>query len=406
MNANRIAALFLIFIGATAAWITLGGAIHMRSSTSYEGLESQVAALWGAPQKQSAPMLSVEETIPPAKRGEESRTVRHDLEPDSSDIVVNLRLDLRRKGLLWYRTYEVDFDATYTVSHSYSRQPVLIAKAYLPSPRATYDDFLFSANGKEAVPSGDFSQGVVQRLPLPAGQKATIRLRYSSRGMNTWSYSFGSQVSRVKNFTLTVNTDFDGFDFPTLSPTGKNELDGGWKLVWQFKSVISPFEPAIEMPGKLNPGPLASRISFFAPVGLLFFLAVMVIVGVVRDRNMHPMHYFFVSAAFFAFHLLFSYLVDHIEINLAFLIAALTSVLLASTYLMRIAGPTFTLAIAAPSQLLFLVLFSYAFFFKGYTGLTITIGSIITLAILMHATAKVDWERASAPQKDQPPPEG
>jgi len=337
--------------------------------------------------------------------------MRHEVEPDSSDITVNLSLDLRRKGLLWYRTYEVDFDATYTVAHDHTSSPVLVAKVFLPSPDATYDNFLFSVNGQEATPGGDISQGVVLSTPLPPGQPATIRLRYSSRGMDTWSFSFGSRVSQVKDFTLTVTTDLDGFDFPTLSPTDKKKLDRGWELVWAFKSLISPFEPAVEMPGKLNPGPLASRISLFAPVGLLFFLAVMVIIGVVRDRNLHPVHYFFISAAFFAFHLLFSYLVDHIHIDLAFVIAAITSVLLVSSYLVRVTGARFTFGISAPSQLLFLVLFSYAFFFKGYTGLTITIGSILTLAILMHVTAKVDWAakcaraapQAPAPQSPQPP---
>ena len=40
---------------------------------------------------------------------------------------------------------------------------------------------------------------------------------------------------------------------------------------------------------------------------------------------------------------------------------------------------------------MFLVLFSYAFFFEGYTGLTVTIGAIVTLFVLMQATARVDW---------------
>jgi hypothetical protein len=43
------------------------------------------------------------------------------------------------------------------------------------------------------------------------------------------------------------------------------------------------------------------------------------------------------------------------------------------------------------SQFVFLVLFSYAFFFKGFTGLAITIGAIVTLFIVMQITAKVDW---------------
>ena len=37
------------------------------------------------------------------------------------------------------------------------------------------------------------------------------------------------------------------------------------------------------------------------------------------------------------------------------------------------------------------MLFSYAFFFEGYTGLTVTVGAILTLFVMMQATARVDW---------------
>jgi len=40
----------------------------------------------------------------------------------------------------------------------------------------------------------------------------------------------------------------------------------------------------------------------------------------------------------------------------------------------------------------FLVLFSYSFFFSGFTGLAITVGAVLTLAYFMGKTAKVDWE--------------
>ena len=42
-------------------------------------------------------------------------------------------------------------------------------------------------------------------------------------------------------------------------------------------------------------------------------------------------------------------------------------------------------------QLFFLVLFSYSFFIKGINGLTVAIGSVVTLAILMRVTATLDW---------------
>jgi hypothetical protein len=58
--------------------------------------------------------------------------------------------------------------------------------------------------------------------------------------------------------------------------------------------------------------------------------------------------------------------------------------------LYRVTGGRFAVW-AGVAQLVFLVLFSYAFFFEGFTGLVITIGAILTLAIMMQLTAKVDW---------------
>jgi len=40
------------------------------------------------------------------------------------------------------------------------------------------------------------------------------------------------------------------------------------------------------------------------------------------------MHYFFVAAGFFSFHLLFAYLVDHVDVTVAFLASSLVSLML------------------------------------------------------------------------------
>jgi inner membrane protein involved in colicin E2 resistance len=156
----------------------------------------------------------------------------------------------------------------------------------------------------------------------------------------------------------------------------------------------------MDPPDRLNPGPLAARITFFAPVSLLFFVTVMVILGVLRRQSLHPMHYFFLSAAFFAFHLLLAYLVDHMEMGTAFIIAAAVSVFLVVSYLRAVSGWRVALLDAAAAQVVYLVLFSYAFFFEGFTGLTVTVGAVVTLFLLMQLTARVDWNevfRGAAP---------
>jgi inner membrane protein involved in colicin E2 resistance len=189
-----------------------------------------------------------------------------------------------------------------------------------------------------------------------------------------------------------MTTDFKRIDFPpgTVSPTTKTPAGEGWRLGWQFASLVTGQKVGVDLPNKLNPGPVAARITFFAPVSLLFFFMVMVILGVLSGRSLHPMNYFFLAAAFFAFHLLLAYLVDHLQIHASFLIASAVSVFLVVTYLAR-ATASRTVREAALAQLVYLVLFSYAFFFEGYTGLTVTIGAVLTLFVLMQITARVDW---------------
>ena len=110
------------------------------------------------------------------------------------------------------------------------------------------------------------------------------------------------------------------------------------------------------------------------------------------------MNYFFLAAAFFAFHLLLAYLVDHISIHAAFLLSSAVSLFLVVTYLRLVAGLRFAAVEAGGAQLLYLVLFSYAFFFKGFTGLTVTIGAILTLFFAMQVTGRIRWSERLAEQ--------
>ena len=167
----------------------------------------------------------------------------------------------------------------------------------------------------------------------------------------------------------------------------------GWELIWDKKSLVSGQEIGMLLPHKLNPGPLAAGMSMHAPISLFFFFFVMFILQVLREIKMHPMNYFFLAASFFAFNLLFSYLVDHVDIVMAFGISSGVSLFLVISYLRLVVGGRFAVIEAGLSQVIYQILFSLAHFFEGYTGLTITIGAILTLAVVMRLTARIDWER-------------
>jgi inner membrane protein involved in colicin E2 resistance len=165
----------------------------------------------------------------------------------------------------------------------------------------------------------------------------------------------------------------------------------GWQLKWDYQNLVSGFNIAVRMPQKLQPGPLAGRISYFAPVSLFFFFFLVFILSTLRGIDLHPMNYFFLACAFFAFHLLLAYLCDHVSIHAAFAISSAVSILLVVTYLRLVANLRFAVMDAGLAQLIYLVLFSYAFFFEGFTGLAITIGSVLTLFVVMQMTGRIRW---------------
>ncbi len=434
MNAGRIVWVMLIVGGASIAWAILGQSVSRRTLEANQRLRAQVEGLWGTPLAQPSPRFWATWEV---REGNKRTTRREEVRAEINQVRADLKLDLRRKGLLWYRCYRVSFTGDYVISNPQGRAVTAHAAMLLPTANAVYENFRFEFGGKQATPAG---QDVKASLSLAAKGKARLKVHYETRGLETWQYSFGATavapvtegpeaypmplppgtgsggVANVRNLDLVVATDFDRVNFPprTISPTTNEELPGGGrKLTWRFGSLISGFAAGVEVPEKLDAGPVASRIAFFAPIGLLFFVAVLVIIGAMQGRNLHPMHHFFLAAAFFAFHLLFAYLADHLAVGVTFLIAAATSLVLVGAYVWRALGAGFTLKVILPSQLLFLILFSYAFFFQGYTGLTITIASIVTLFILMQVTAKVDWEskfaggtapRQMPPMPPAPPP--
>jgi hypothetical protein len=322
---------------------------------------------------------------------------------NQSRVDVGLTLAHRKKGLLWYDTYGVDFQGRYRVRNPDAVERRVGVEFLFPSKTAIYDRFRFRVNQQAAGPVSDLDKGLQTHVVLPPGGEALVEVSYDSRGLGQWSYAFADQgVSEISDFALAMTTDFHDVDFPagTMSPSDKQESGAGWRLTWRFANLVTGQRVGVDLPNLLNPGPLAARITMFAPVSLLFFLAVMVILGVLQRRSLHPMNYAFLSAAFFAFHLLLAYLADHVDIHVAFAVASAVSILLVVSYLRIVAGPAFGGVRAGVAQLVFLVLFSYAFFFEGYTGLTVTIGAIVTLFVLMQLTARVDWSRGLGAASD------
>ena len=397
---RNIVAIIAIFLCTTLAWMILGMSVVARTANSGSELGPRVESTWGAPQEQEPPAAfnarvvqkQVEETLNGVTTKKiVEQTVETPLSLERSRIQVNFHLDQRQKGLLWFPTYRVDYRGAYLFRNTTDLDRITLKLAF-PVPNAVYDDLVFRVDG-QPVPvttSGGAAIAVVYR---PPGAAIQLETGYRSQGMSTWHYSFGNGVGQVRDFVLAMHTDFERIDFPqgTLSPSEKHRAGNGWQLAWHYANLVTGSKIGMVMPEKIQPGPLAGRISFFAPVSLLFFFFLIFIISTMRKIRLHPMHYFFLATSFFAFHLLLAYLADHISIHLAFAICSAVSIFLVVSYLRIVTGTRFALVEAALTQFVYLVLFSYAFFLPGFTGLAVTIGAIVSLFVVMQMTARIKW---------------
>ena len=411
---KRIIAITLIFLFTSVAWAILGATLFARTYDSGAMSADRVESTWGTRQNQAPPTASYKTTTTTQQAAIENgtqiiRTINEDhlteLPLESSKIDVDLDLQHRQKGLLWYSTYKVNFAGVYGFRNTSDKEQTVNFKFPFPTTQAIYDNLIFTVDGNN-VPLTNELNTATTTVKVAAGATAQLAITYTSQGLNEWRYNFGSNnVAQVRDFNLRMKTNFSDIDFPdnTLSPSEKHEFNNGWELTWSYKNLLSGYQIAMIMPEKLQPGPLAGRISLFAPVSLFFFFFLMLIITTMRGIDLHPMNYFFIAASFFAFHLLLAYLVDHISIHAAFAISALVSVFLVVSYLRLVVGIGFASREAALAQIIYLVLFSYAFFLKGFTGLAITIGSILTLFVVMQVTGRMRWaERFGAKSPAQP----
>ncbi len=462
MSIKRLVGLIFVYVVTCAAWMILAGVTELRTSEQTRQLRGQVSSLWGEPQAQSAPNLTFRAVVPSEQyvsasevmsveeaallgieapkpkqddsakeKGKEKPTpkaanstsdsaeeeppkiwvLRSSAEPvalAASKIDAKLGSDPRRKGLVWYSLYDVRFGGEYAYEHTRAEVGYLDIQFTLPTHSALYDELVFEVNGEDRRAALDPNTGVFRvSLPVRPGNKLAFRVGYVSRGSETWTYVPGTGVQQLENFELSMLTDFSDIDFPgqTLSPTEKVATEDGWKLDWSFKSTVTGHGMGMILPQRIQPGELSTALILSAPVSLLFFFFMLFVLATLRKLDIHPINYALLGGAFFAFHLLFSYSADHLSVPWAFGISSVVSLTLVISYLRLVVSPKFALREAALGQLVYLIGFSLAHFWDGFTGLTITVLAIVTLFLLMQATGRMRWSEilASAPKSPTPP---
>ena len=127
--ARKILPIIAIFFFTVLAWMILAGVTAYRASSSNKQMYSKAQQLWGEPQRQQVPeayyttekKVKIKKTDGSKTYEEESiETERHNVNIESSDIKADIKLEYRKKGLVWCSMYKIGFNALYTVKNTTS----------------------------------------------------------------------------------------------------------------------------------------------------------------------------------------------------------------------------------------------------------------------------------------------
>ncbi len=408
MTVRKIIAIAVIFGCTCIAWMILGASNLTRTDTSFSSLKREVMTLYGGKLVIKAPecyerITKTREVTADGKKTFETYYEFVEAETTRSDVKLDVNLDQRKKGNLWFPTFRAAFSASYAFAIAdYRPGRDYFVHTSLNSSDSIYTDISLAINGARQTDIMPLVKNEAIAVVPSADGSVTLDISYGATGMEDFVYLVTeneADIAQLKDFSLAVTTDFELYDFPSgmMSPTEKRVLDDGrHELVWKLSDSVTGKDIGLVIPNRLNPGEIVTRVSFFAPVSLLFFFVVLLMVSIVLGARLHPMHFFFLAATFFSFHLMFSYFSDKWDIYLSFAIAAAVSLALTVSYLMRVAPPKIARAYAPVTQFVYLVVFSFSFFFDGMTGIIVTICAVLTLFILMQITAHVDWDETFA----------
>jgi hypothetical protein len=406
MTAFRFFTIIVIFTGVSCAWLVLGTTIEYRTAAFDRGLAEEVSARWGASSLvQPAPYLLTGLAGDTPRSG----TV---VDPAASAITADFVHEQRYMGLLWFSTYTVRFSGEYTVQTTAVEKPAGTDFVFrLPEHVRAFEDLTVTLDHQPYALQGSGAADGTLRIAVPGDNKPhTVSVAYAARGRDRWEYAIGNEergrIPLIQGFTLTATMNFRDIDYPkgSISPVKKaEETKSGMQATWQYNNLRASQRMGIEMPPVPEAGEVAARMSYFAPVSLLFFFTVLFAITLLKQVPLHPMHYLFISAGFFAFHILLAYLVDRIPLGQAFWICAAVSVFLVVSYVRLVAGVKFAVVYVGAAQVVYLIGFSYAFLWKGNTGLTVVIGAIATLFVLMQATGMVIWNEVFGKPAARPP---
>jgi len=401
--------------------------IHERENRHNITIE-EISSKWAREQTIAGPILTVPYGIYSKDKGEKvikSVKYAHFL-PDELNINGNISPEIRYRGI--YETVVYKSNLKFT-----GKFPSLDFKDLnIPDDNILWEDAFVSLGipdmrGIEKNIEINLNKNIFVYTPgiktndiINPGLSAPFPIKGADNPEKNYEYSFdinlkGSKelnfipLGKETNVKLTSNWNnpsFDGAFLPDEREITNNGFSAKWNVLYlnrdypqkwkgnSYNIFNSAFGVKLLMPVEKYQKTMRSvkyAVMFISLTFMIFFF-----VEVINKKRIHPIQYILVGLALVIFFTLLLSLSEHINFNLAYVIASIATILLITAYSKTIFKSIF-LTILMGSVLLILYGFMYTILqLQDYSLLLGSIGLFIVLAVAMYLSRKIDWYSLSS----------
>lgn len=380
-----------------------------------EDVKKEIASQWAGPQNITGPVLNIPAWIYPSRKDAEPyKTVFH-IMPETLNITGNINTETRHRSIYKAAVYSADLSLTGNFlipeMNTGEKTEILWDEEYFSVGISDNRGLKGSVNLEvdstrlEAVPGlkdADVFKSGITFTDQGNGKNKKIRYSMNFRLSGSESLTF-SPVGKSTEVHLRSSWQSPGFTGNFL-PAKRTVDNSGFSAEWIVTNLNRNF-PQIWTGSSYFPSDDSFGVNFVLTVdhyqkslrsakyGILFialtFLALLFAEMTIREK-IHVFHYLLVSLGLVLFFSLLNALSEHTGFNLAYLISAISTILLISFFLGTLIKTKRTVMLISG---LLVLLYSFIFVLltlNDYAYLAGNIGLFILLAVTMRLSVKLN----------------
>jgi inner membrane protein len=399
--------------------------IYEREQTQREAID-EVSEKWGGEQTLQGPVLTIPYTryVKEVDKASGKETLvqiteRLHVLPSKLDIQASVKPDRRHRGVYEIVVYnsvlhvsgeftKLDFKDLETKGHIFKFNEATL-NAGIDDLRGIEKQIDLNWEGKKLP----FNPGVSNQDIFYSGINAKVNVSPTDDHLYRFSFDVELKGSQQLYFTpvgketdVVLNSDwqtpkFDGAFLPDQHKTDKSGFKAHWNVLnlnrnypqsWTgsaYKLRDSSFGVDLKLP--VDNYQKSHRTIHYALLFIGLTFLVFFFIEIFQSSGIHPIQYILVGIALVVFYTLLLSISEHIQFNSAFLLSAMATVILISTYVRAILRSLkMSLFIAGLLSMLYI----FIFVIIQLEDLALLIGSIgvfIILGLVMYFSRKIDW---------------